>query len=73
MCGPRTKVSSCMLDIVVQQGKIPVKDEKTQASMVNQKDCLCGVSDSYSGSTGGLVFPLEDLCNLYESRIKSGA
>ena len=34
MCDQRTKVSSCMPDIVAQQGKIQVKDEKTQTQMV---------------------------------------
>ena len=62
-----------MHDIVVQQGKIPLKDEQTQTPMIKSTrlDCFCGVSDSFSGSTGGLVFPLADLCNLYAPRLKS--
>ena len=71
MCDQRTKVSSCMPDIVVQQGKIQVKDEKTQTQWRDQQYCFCGVKDSYSGNTGGLVFPKADLCNLCESRLKS--
>ena len=42
----------------VQQGNIPFKDEKTKTPLMKSTRLFCGVSDSYSGSTGGLVFPL---------------
>ena len=56
MFGSRAKVSSCMLDIVAQQGR-----GDADANGEINKIVFCGVSDSYSGSTGSLVFPLADL------------
>ena len=69
MCCPRPEVSSCMRDIVVQQGKIPFKDENMQTPMVKSTRLFHRVNGFYSESTGGLVFPFANLltCVIYKN------